>query len=262
MDSGTLFLEDWSSLAATCFGLVAIYFFDLLLATVQPSCRPPSDKGQRWFFLHTFANTAIVLFGLKDCAVSLSDPAGSMSARHSWSAVPGGFVAAIHLYHPLAFKISREDLFHHLAFALTGCGLNYVTNLGPITNLYFFFVCGLPGGVDYFLLALVKEGRLAPMRQKAVSAFINIWLRGPGLTAVFAFAWAAYRSGDHEVNLAVMLLLLLLAPFNGQYYLQRVVANYHFKLGVQSVQVGRNGILANNPSSEGQPQRGDGGAKR
>jgi hypothetical protein len=79
-----------------------------------------------------------------------------MAQDLAWSAVPGGFVAAIHTYHALRFKLSAGDIFHHAAFAGVGCFSNYIVNYGPIANLYFFFVCGLPGAIDYALLGLVK----------------------------------------------------------------------------------------------------------
>ena len=34
-------------------------------------------------------------------------------------------------------------------------------------NLVAFFMCGLPGGLDYIMLALVKLGRLDPLAEKA-----------------------------------------------------------------------------------------------
>ena len=48
---------------------------------------------------------------------------------------------------------------------------------------------------------------------------------------VYAFCLAAYRTGDHDVNLAVVLILLPISYGNGQYYLERVCGNYHYKLG-------------------------------
>jgi len=235
----SLFLEDWSPAAALFLGLVAIYVFDVILVRTRASCNAANDRGQRWCFLHTFANSAVVLFGLKDLFVTLSNPAHSMSPVHRWSPVPGGFVSAIHIYHFLGFTVKPGDWFYHLAFALVGCCSSYLFNYGPIASVYFFFVCGLPGGVDYFLLGLVKERRLDPMRQRAISSWINVWIRAPGLAAVFAFAWAAYRTGDHAINLVVIAVLFVLSLFNGQYYLERVVGNYHFKLGQQSMATAR-----------------------
>lgn len=37
--------------------------------------------------------------------------------------VANSVCAAVHLYHVLAFKLSKEDIFHHLTFATILCGL-------------------------------------------------------------------------------------------------------------------------------------------
>lgn len=101
---------------------------------------------------------------------------------------------------------------------------------GPIANLYFFFICGLPGAIDYFLLGLVKIERINRLTEKRINNALNLWLRGPGLTLVFAFALAAYRTGNHAVNATVMLILLGISIGNGQYYLGRVSASYAISL--------------------------------
>jgi hypothetical protein len=224
------FLEDVSSLSALLAAMVVITLLD---ETIKLVVLHGQDRGQRWFFLHAAVNCIICIFSIKDILTTLDNPAASMSPTHSWSKIPGGFVAAIHTYHVLRFKLGADDIFHHAAFAGIGCGSNYIVNYGPIANFYFFFVCGLPGGIDYFLLGLVKNGQLAPMEEKRINSTINLWLRGPGLTMVFSFAFAAFRTGNHGVNFIVVATLAFISLANGQYYLGRVVANYNFKLGQQ-----------------------------
>ena len=48
-------------------------------------------------------------------------------------------------------------------------------NYGPIANTYFFFICGLPGMIDYFMLGLAKLGKLDIMEEKRINAFLNVW---------------------------------------------------------------------------------------
>ena len=52
-----------------------------------------------------------------------------------------------------------------------------------------FFICGLPGGIDYGMLAAVKEGLLSSEREKFLNTKLNVWMRAPGLTMV---AYAIY----------------------------------------------------------------------
>jgi hypothetical protein len=210
------FLEDVSPLSALVGALAVIFVLDELIKVLVVG-RGAEDKGQRWFFLHAAANVFVVVWGIKDCITTLDNPSDAMSQHHKWSSIPGGFVAAIHTYHVLRFKLGSGDIFHHVAFAGVGCFSNYIVNYGPLANLYFFFVCGLPGcvlgaanrstanrstalhpstppltvltshhsspssppsGIDYFLLGLVKCGRLAALEEKRLNSAINLWLRG------------------------------------------------------------------------------------
>ena len=120
-------------------------------------------------------------------------------------------------------QVNSADIFHHLVFAGVGNTSNYIVNYGPIANAYFFFICGLPGCIDYFLLALVRCGAIDRMVEKNVNTVLNVWLRGPGLTLVYGFAWAAYQTGNHAINIGVMAVLLGISIGNGQYYLDLVV---------------------------------------
>ena len=228
------FLEDVSPLAALVGALAVMFVLDELIVHLVVG-RGGEDKGQRWFFLHAAANAFVVVWGIKDCITTVDNPSDAMAQHHQCSSIPGGFVAAIHTYHVLRFKLGPGDIFHHVAFAGVGCFSNHLVNYGPLANLYFFFVCGLPGGIDYFLLGLVKCGRLAAMEEKRLNSTINLWVRAPGLTMVFSFAWSAFRTGKHDVNPFVMTVLAFISVHNGQYYLGRVVANYNFKLAEQKV---------------------------
>ena len=70
--------------------------------------------------------------------------------------------------------------------------------MGVANNFGCFFLSGLPGGIDYVLLVLVRylswglgfhiqgltrqqvrEGLLHPAKEKYWMAMINLWLRGP-----------------------------------------------------------------------------------
>mmetsp|Transcript_14312 Transcript_14312/g.28782 ORF Transcript_14312/g.28782 Transcript_14312/m.28782 type:complete len:104 (-) Transcript_14312:217-528(-) len=97
-------------------------------------------------------------------------------------------------------------------------------------------MCGLPGGVDYAMLAAVKEGLLQSSTEKIWNSRIQVWCRAPGimLSAYAIYIVAKYTPvkggfSGRGTNL-LPLLLPLLASFNGQYYMQKVVANTAFKI--------------------------------
>jgi hypothetical protein len=80
---------------------------------------------------------------------------------------------ATHLYHVLGFKLSYDDKLHHgISVGVVGT-MAYFFRWGRVINAMNFFVCGLPGGLDYLLLAAVKFGSLAKITEKR----INLWLQ-------------------------------------------------------------------------------------
>lgn len=101
---------------------------------------------------------------------------------------------AVHTYHCLGFKLSQQDIFHHFLFVPTlGIGGGMLTSWGPIRNVLTFFISGLPGGVDYVMLVLLKNGMTDKLTCKRLSSKLNVWLRGPGCGVLLpATMYAAY----------------------------------------------------------------------
>ena len=88
-----------------------------------------------------------------------------------------------------------------------------------------FFVCGLPGGVDYVLLFLVKQRYMEKRTEKAVNRFLNMWIRLPGIVAFVPFAYCCYAAGRSRVSGHLLVVQSLLNCVNGIYFADRVVAN-------------------------------------
>ena len=55
-----------------------------------------------------------------------------------------------------------------MCFQIVGC-------FGPVANFTNFFVCGVPGGLDYLMLALVKHGKILPLTEKYYNNILNVW---------------------------------------------------------------------------------------
>ena len=87
-----------------------------------------------------------------------------------------GLIIAMHAYHMIRFALSPDDLFHHLLFVPLIGGIRFVYPFGAGGNLLPFFISGVPGGVDYVLLTLVKEGYMPAIREKRLNCWINCWV--------------------------------------------------------------------------------------
>lgn len=95
---------------------------------------------------------------------------------------------ALHIYHIFAFKCNLEDYIHHIVSALgvgvIGCSQPW----GHIINATNFFICGLPGGINYILLMLRKYELITSVMQKRLDSLLNLLLRWPGIALVMYMA--------------------------------------------------------------------------
>lgn len=64
---------------------------------------------------------------------------------------------------------------------------------GPVQNFIAFFICGLPGGLDYIMLILVKMDHMHAQTEKIINARINLWIRAPGLTVASVLIYIIVR---------------------------------------------------------------------
>jgi hypothetical protein len=159
-----------------------------------------------------------------------------------WSNV--AMLGAVHMYHLVRYSgLDAADWFHHLAFVPfnqlaihwpslssgSGSWAAWGYKWGPVVNMQDFFVCGLPGGLDYLMLALVKEGRMNKTQHKHYQAKINVWMRAPGIIAsctIHLFGlmrvWSAPATPFSAKLIGICDVALI--GWNGLYYMERVVA--------------------------------------
>jgi hypothetical protein len=199
--------------------LAFLFVLDRLVA--MPFIHP----GARYFFLHAVINLGVVCFAawpdvlrlLLDSTHAYSGPSHTMVANSA--------IMAIHIYHCLAFKLSTADIVHHLLFVTICCGLAipFKHHGGVANNVGCFVLSGLPGGVDYVMLVLVKHSKLDKLTEKKWNARIQGWLRGPPM-AVYAFVvWQNYCLGtlgakDLPYQLLFFTTAATLHILNGVYY--------------------------------------------
>ena len=213
-----------SGLSELAFGF-AMCAAALALADLAVSFTCPTSV--RWFVLHATANFIVAGLSLPDALTSVRDPRAACEG--DYSVVPIYMVAVLHAYHLLVFKnVGRDEWIHHIVFVGIICAAGFVFKPGPLQNLLAFFICGLPGGMDYVMLTLVKLKQLPREQEKEWNARINVWIRSPGLccTAFVIYTAMLYSSNtpcssNPLLTLAVCGVIIL----NGQYYMQVVVGN-------------------------------------
>mmetsp|Transcript_20748 Transcript_20748/g.49303 ORF Transcript_20748/g.49303 Transcript_20748/m.49303 type:complete len:224 (+) Transcript_20748:76-747(+) len=181
----------------------------------------------RWFVLHATCNFFITLLCLPDVVGTIWDPIHC--GEGPYSPYPVYLVVAVHSYHMIAFSnLTWDDWFHHLLFVGVIGSAGLVFQAGPVLGLIAFILCGLPGGLDYCMLACVKHQLMDPLQEKKWNARINVWIRSPGSLGCSFCLYVAIRYGKRTfswLEIIMAFFTAFLCILNGQYYMQRVVGN-------------------------------------
>ena len=125
-----------------------------------------------WKCIHAFANLLISYFCINDLLKTAVDPIGATKGVRGvdYSMKPAYMILCLHIYHLLPFmrfKLHDGDVFHHLVFVGIVGPVGIAFDTGPLQNFVAFFICGLPGALDYIMLVLVKLKMLsAPSAQQ------------------------------------------------------------------------------------------------
>lgn len=177
----------------------------------------------RWFILHIISNTLVCIFTVTDVWFLLSTP---YKYNPDSSHFPRSFTLALHAYHIIVIRdLTLIDWIHHVVMntvLITSCFFDKTTTLA---NYNLFFSSGLPGGVDYILLVLLKIGNLNRTTEKYINSKLNVWIRGPGIVIG---AYITYLQYMHNVlpNIMIPLVVIPILIWNAQYFTERVVYNY------------------------------------
>lgn len=200
----------------------ALIFFDKKL--------PEKLKG-KYYLSHAIVNFLILINCAKDMVSSYTDFDNSIRADTNF--IPTMLVYSLHFYHMIAYykKLRFDDWLHHILMVLVALPLSSLIKTGSLLNHSLFFLCGLPGMIDYILLFLVRNNIIDRMTEKYINKQINLWIRAPGCIAHSALSILAYmKNRDSEVatdyDFIVMLITTALVYWNGIYFMEQVVSDY------------------------------------
>ena len=189
----------------------------------------------RWFFIHFNINLLVSIYTLPDLLDCLYDQEICTLENSSPNAyLATELVLISHLYHSLVFYpyLKRDDIVHHL----TMCGFNgmvfYYQGL-KIQSVTSFFCSGLPGMIDYFLLYLVKIGKLDKSIEKDVYLYLTTYIRSPGCMLNTFLILPYFRRPQPFFDYLVSFIATVLVFWNGQYYMNKTCVAYGKRLKVK-----------------------------
>lgn len=145
----------------------------------------PRRESTCWFAEHAIVNAVLVVLTAPALAACAADPVGCAAhgAERAWatSAYPSCLALWLHAYHVALYSLTPDDVLHHVAFAAMLGVPAWVFPWGSACNALLFFMCGLPGGSIYALLAARRCGALLWVDEPVYSALWNVVVRCPGI---------------------------------------------------------------------------------
>lgn len=218
--------------------LVALWILSnvrFLVRTVLIPRNARKHESTCWFAEHALVNALLTVLAWPGLLATMRAPEQSMDATlhaNTWAAssMPMCVTVWLHAYHAICYDLSWEDRFHHGVFIATLAVPGWRYRWGALGNAQLFWICGLPGGLLYGLLAAQRCNRLAFLSEPKVSAWINVVLRCPGiLLCSWSMVYSLVNGALPEAPVWAITLQLILGPINAVYY------------AVQSVQRARRG---------------------
>ena len=189
---------------------------------VEHKVRKSDISSTRWFLLHFAANMLVCVTAALPLYTAFTDPYNSANSIKydndgffaASSAWPLTLINAVHVYHMIGgFSLSSADYFHHCLFIPLLGFPGQVLPWGPGQAAGAFFISGLPGGLTYLMLALVKLGWMSGIKEKRITANLNSWVRVPGILITAFLVYQAAIYGNHSLPVWGMVPSMLLGPY-------------------------------------------------
>lgn len=201
----------------------------LVFLTINGTLRKWNEKT-RWFAIHTIFNLINVILTLPDTILLLKDP---LNTTYTYPSIhPTCLVMSLHLYHVYGFRLNYIDKLHHGVMCALLL-LTYVHYYEPkaigFTNAVLFFVCGLPGGIDYYLMTQVSLGNMDTIQEKSINVFLNTWIRSVGIMYCVFTTYINYIYGYYGNPFVTGAVIIVLA-WNAQYFSQLTAIAYGQRL--------------------------------
>lgn len=224
------------------FTYIQILFWTFLFATgnvfVKWRLRLKQSSTRSFFVVHALANLIVVYLVFDDTVYTWMNPLKSCVCLKENCRSPALLVATgLHIAHIVTdFKqLGLIDWLHHLLSVFMSSYFLLYYTIGTLKNFALFFINGLPGGIDYALLYLVKSGKIDKILEKRINNFLNMYIRVPFLVAVGTIIWVNWISGHwtkdpttngNEMPLSVLCCFIVFISCNSLFFAERVAVSY------------------------------------
>ena len=204
---------------------VPIYLVDKYLIH-----RGYNHENHRWCAIHTMVNAVVIALTYRGLEAVLSDDNTQtlLAASGNFNIGSSIVVMSAHLYHLLKFRITDPSLLVHHVLMMSVLTIPYFNSHNQrfmyVTDSTLFFMCGLPGMIDYFCMCLCYSGWMSNIREKRINNFLNTYIRAPGILYSAFTTYRYWANGVVPWYLAVPVIGSLV--WNAQHFSNLVAISY------------------------------------
>lgn len=141
-------------------------------------------------------------------------------------------IYSLHIYHIIWYfkKLRFDDWLHHILMVGVALPLTIYIPPSNITLHSFFFINGLPGCIDYFLLFLNRNNIISTYFEKRINCLLNLWIRCPGcimnITLIIVTMIRLYDTLS-LYNIIALYIIIITIYWNGIYFMNQIVVDYN-----------------------------------
>lgn len=178
-----------------------------------------------YYLLHFIHNAIIVSLTANEVYSSLADFNFVQESPKNILALE--FVFALHFYHIAIYwrKFRFDDWLHHILMIGIALPIGGYFDSKSLLGYSLFFTTGLPGGIDYFLLFLTRNGWFDRGFEKRINAWLNTWIRSPGCisNATLSLILISLNHAKLSFDWWLGMICAILHWWNGQYFMRQIV---------------------------------------
>jgi hypothetical protein len=206
--------------------MLILYLLDKYIQSYQYS------PNHRWCCIHCFGNIVVVCCSFKATVTLLSSDL-TIANEHNIDLSSCVIVMAMHMYHLMMYEIRQTSiLVHHIVMmSVLTIPFYYYDNEYFIifSNYSLFFLCGLPGGIDYYLMHLVYTKKISKLTEKHINTQLNAYIRSPGILYGVFYVYRGYVNG---MNIPFIYIIIIICTYiwNAQFFSSEVAISYGYTL--------------------------------
>lgn len=204
-----------------------VYFIVFLLFYIYTDYGLGDRIQGKYYLIHSFNNMLIVYFTLPSVLYVYTDFIKYHTYEYNY--FPSVISYSLHVYHIVVYykKLRFDDWAHHIIMMLS-FPLAMMINPSIIINHALFYLTGLPGAINYFILFLCRNGFVSRLFQKKVNNYLNLFIRGPGCISHVTICLMTIGIRNYTtIQILILYIQCVIVYWNGIYFMNKVIIDYN-----------------------------------